>query len=119
MLKEGCISQFANEQDRRRVMSFLTSEGRARGLRLYSVLIDALRGRGTQVVLGSIAQPNPASVALHENLGYENVAHFKRVGRSSKNGLMSATGNFNCTPCRGRAGIQFGGAAAAAAAATR
>lgn len=51
------------------------------GLQLYSALIDALRCRGIQVVLGGIAQPNPASVALHETLGFEKVAHFKRVGR--------------------------------------
>jgi L-amino acid N-acyltransferase YncA len=51
------------------------------GLQLYSALIDALRSRDIQVVLGGIAQPNPASVALHESLGFEKVAHFKRVGR--------------------------------------
>ena len=51
------------------------------GLQLYSALIDALRCRGIQVVLGGIAQPNPASVALHETLGFEKAAHFKRVGR--------------------------------------
>ncbi len=34
-----------------------------------------------QVVIGGIAQPNDASVALHERLGFEKVAMFKRVGR--------------------------------------
>ena len=33
------------------------------------------------MVLGGIAQSNHASVALHESLGFEKVAHFKRVGR--------------------------------------
>lgn len=51
------------------------------GKQLYTVLIDALRSREIQVVLGGIAQPNQASVALHESLGFEKVAHFKRVGR--------------------------------------
>lgn len=51
------------------------------GLQLYTALIDALRGKEIQVVLGGIAQPNLASVALHENLGFEKVAHFKSVGR--------------------------------------
>ena len=51
------------------------------GQQLYSALIAALRGREIQVVLGGIAQPNPASVALHESLGFKKVAHFKRVGR--------------------------------------
>jgi len=51
------------------------------GLQLYTALIEALRARGIQVALGGIALPNLASVALHENLGFEKVAHFKRVGR--------------------------------------
>jgi phosphinothricin acetyltransferase len=32
-------------------------------------------------IIGGIALPNPASVALHEKLGFEKVAHFKEVGR--------------------------------------
>lgn len=51
------------------------------GRQLYTTLIADLRARGMQVVLGGIAQPNPASVCLHEGLGFEKVAHFKRVGR--------------------------------------
>ena len=51
------------------------------GSRLYSALIDDLRSRDIQVILGGIAQPNTASVRLHEGLGFEKVAHFKRVGR--------------------------------------
>ncbi|MEG1115895.1 MAG: GNAT family N-acetyltransferase, partial [Janthinobacterium sp.] len=37
--------------------------------------------RQLQVVIGGIAQPTNASVALHERLGFEQVAMFKRVGR--------------------------------------
>ncbi len=55
--------------------------GRGIGSQLYGALIEALRAREIQVVLGGIAQPNPASVALHERLGFEKVAHFRRVGR--------------------------------------
>lgn len=51
------------------------------GSRLYTALIDDLRSRGIQVILGGIAQPNSASVSLHESLGFEKVAHFNRVGR--------------------------------------
>jgi L-amino acid N-acyltransferase YncA len=51
------------------------------GSQLYQVLIDDLRARGMQSVLGGIAQPNPASVKLHERMGYTKVAHFTRVGR--------------------------------------
>jgi L-amino acid N-acyltransferase YncA len=51
------------------------------GSRLYKTLIEDLRARRIQVVLGGIAQPNQASVGLHERLGFEKVAHFRRVGR--------------------------------------
>lgn len=51
------------------------------GQQLYQAVIAGLRERQIQVVLGGIAQPNEASVALHERLGFEKVAHFKRVGR--------------------------------------
>ena len=55
--------------------------GKGIGASLYGSLIGALRERGLQVMIGGIAQPNPASVALHERLGFEKVAHFRRVGR--------------------------------------
>ncbi|MES2129062.1 MAG: arsinothricin resistance N-acetyltransferase ArsN1 family B [Pseudomonadota bacterium] len=51
------------------------------GQALYGALLDALRSMGVKVILGGIAQPNLASVALHEALGFEKVAHFKNVGR--------------------------------------
>lgn len=31
-------------------------------------------------IIGGIALPNNASVALHEKFGFEKVAHFKEVG---------------------------------------
>lgn len=31
--------------------------------------------------VGGIAQPNPASVALHEKLGFENIGRFREIGR--------------------------------------
>jgi L-amino acid N-acyltransferase YncA len=55
--------------------------GEGIGSKLYTVLLDDLRARGIHMVLGGIAQPNPASVALHERLGFEKVAHFSQVGR--------------------------------------
>lgn len=54
--------------------------GCGRGKALYVALIDALRARGLQTVIGGIALPNDASIALHEGLGFEKVAHFRRVG---------------------------------------
>lgn len=55
--------------------------GQGIGRQLYRALIGDLRQRQLQVVIGGIAQPNDASVALHERLGFEQVAMFKRVGR--------------------------------------
>ena len=51
------------------------------GTQLYRTLLDDLRQRGITVVIGCIALPNAASVALHERMGFEKVAHFKKVGR--------------------------------------
>jgi L-amino acid N-acyltransferase YncA len=50
------------------------------GTALYLALIERLRERGMHVLLGCIALPNDASVALHEKLGFEKVAHFPEVG---------------------------------------
>ena len=53
---------------------------RGLGILLYSELLSQLKTLGVHVVLAGIAQPNPASLALHRKLGYEKVAHFKEVG---------------------------------------
>lgn len=50
------------------------------GTRLYAALLDELRARSLHAVIGGIALPNPASVALHEKLGFCKVAHFEEVG---------------------------------------
>lgn len=54
--------------------------GQELGQQLYQVLLDDLRQRQIHTVIGGIAQPNPASVALHEKMEFEKVAHFKEVG---------------------------------------
>ncbi len=55
--------------------------GRGLGSLLYGELISQLRNRGLHCALGGIALPNEASVALHESLGFEKVAHLREVGR--------------------------------------
>ncbi len=55
-------------------------EGRGIGKRLYAELLSLLRVRGIHVAIGGAALPNDASVALHENLGFERVATFHQVG---------------------------------------
>jgi phosphinothricin acetyltransferase len=42
-------------------------------------LVD-LGQRSFHAVIGGIALPNPASIALHERLGFRKVAHFEQVG---------------------------------------
>lgn len=58
--------------------------GRGIGLTLYRALIARLTGR-FHCVIGGIALPNPASVALHERLGFCQVACFKEVGHKFGN----------------------------------
>ncbi|MGE0440040.1 MAG: arsinothricin resistance N-acetyltransferase ArsN1 family B [Gemmatimonadales bacterium] len=55
-------------------------ERRGIGAALYAALLPALRERGMHSAIGGIALPNPASVALHEKLGFRPVAHFVEVG---------------------------------------
>ena len=50
------------------------------GAMLYGRLFSLLQARGVHAVIGGIALPNDASVALHEKLGLRKVAHFKEVG---------------------------------------
>ena len=54
--------------------------GRGLGTMLYSALIDALRPTKTHALIGGVALPNEGSVALHEKLGFQKIAHFKEVG---------------------------------------
>jgi phosphinothricin acetyltransferase len=56
------------------------SVGQGVGTRLYTALLDRLKEKGIHAVIGGIALPNPASVALHEKLGFEKIGHFKAVG---------------------------------------
>jgi phosphinothricin acetyltransferase len=54
---------------------------RGAGTMLYRLLLAQLRDSGFHMAIGGIAQPNAASVALHEKLGFQKVAHFSEVGR--------------------------------------
>ena len=51
------------------------------GSALYGALLEALRALDVHCVIGGAALPNPASIALHEKLGFRQVAHFRQVGR--------------------------------------
>ena len=54
--------------------------GRGIGSTLYGELFPILRARGIRNIIGGIALPNAASIALHEKFGMEKVAHFKSIG---------------------------------------
>lgn len=55
--------------------------GRGLGTYLYEALFARLAPARLHVLLGCIALPNEASVALHEKFGLRKVAHFAEVGR--------------------------------------
>jgi phosphinothricin acetyltransferase len=54
--------------------------GKGAGTVLYEALLAELRQRELHLAIGGIAQPNEASVRLHERLGFKKVAHFSEVG---------------------------------------
>ena len=56
------------------------TERQGLGTQLYSALFARLKEQGMHVVIGGIALPNPASIALHEKFGMTKVAHFSEVG---------------------------------------
>jgi L-amino acid N-acyltransferase YncA len=50
------------------------------GRRLYEALFERLRAQGFQVACAGITLPNPASVGLHELLGFAPVGVSRRIG---------------------------------------
>lgn len=62
---------------------YLTPEavGRGLGRRAYSHLLSLLREDRMHCAVAVVAEPNPASVALHESLGFELVGILRDVGR--------------------------------------
>jgi L-amino acid N-acyltransferase YncA len=56
------------------------ARGQGLGRALYQDLLDRLRGDGMHLAVAVVAQPNPASVALHEALGFELVGTFSEIG---------------------------------------
>jgi len=55
-------------------------KGRGIGTSLYTQLIETMKGLGYHSLIGGIALPNDASIALHEKLNFKKVAHFEEVG---------------------------------------
>lgn len=57
-----------------------TSVGKGRGSALLDALLNELRKREVHCVIGGIALPNEASVALFEKFGFRQSAFFKEAG---------------------------------------
>jgi phosphinothricin acetyltransferase len=55
--------------------------GRGVGLRLYAALFEALAGEDVHRAYAGITMPNPASVALHERVGFTRAGYFSEQGR--------------------------------------
>lgn len=55
--------------------------GRGIGAALYRRLLETLVPGDVHCVVGVIALPNPASIALHEKLGFRKVGHLEQIGR--------------------------------------
>ena len=55
--------------------------GRGLGTLLYNSLFAAIADQDIHRIVAGIAQPNPASNALHERLGFQEIGVFTEVGR--------------------------------------
>ena len=55
--------------------------GKGTGGKLYAELFKALEGEDIHRAYAGIALPNPASIALHEKLGFKRVALYTEQGR--------------------------------------
>lgn len=54
--------------------------GRGLGTALYRALIAEMSSRGLRCAIAGISLPNPASIALHEKLGFQHIGDFREVG---------------------------------------
>jgi len=55
--------------------------GRGIGSLLYRSLFELIAGEDVRQIVAGVALPNPASIALHERLGFRSVGVFPSVGR--------------------------------------
>jgi phosphinothricin acetyltransferase len=62
---------------------YLAPDATRRGLgrRLYETLFEALQRADVNRAYGGIAQPNKASVRLHERTGFARIGTYREVGR--------------------------------------
>ena len=56
-------------------------DGKGIGTLLYKSLFDALADQDIHRIVAGVAQPNPASNALHARFGFKTIGRFTQVGR--------------------------------------
>ncbi|MCE0493131.1 GNAT family N-acetyltransferase [Vibrio salinus] len=56
------------------------THGKGLGRSLYTTLIELLKEQGIKNIISVITKPNPASVKLHESLGFRQVGEFSNIG---------------------------------------
>ena len=56
-------------------------ENQGIGTLLYQRLISESKQKSIHCMVGVISLPNPASIRLHEKMGFKKVAHMKQIGR--------------------------------------
>jgi phosphinothricin acetyltransferase len=54
--------------------------GRGVGRALYTELFDRLRAQGFRIAVAGITLPNPASIGLHESMGFESIGALRDIG---------------------------------------
>ena len=59
------------------------SRGSGLGARLYAELFRSIEDQDLERIVAGVAQPNPASMALHRRMGFREVGTFTRVVGSS------------------------------------
>lgn len=56
------------------------AQGKGVGRELYALLLKRLRSAGFRSAIGGITLPNPASIRLHQSLGFTHVGTVKQAG---------------------------------------
>lgn len=54
--------------------------GRGVGRTLYGELFDRLRAQGFRIAVAGVTLPNPASIGLHESMGFEPIGALRDIG---------------------------------------
>ena len=57
-----------------------SAQGKGVGRELYALLLKRLRSAGFRSAIGGITLPNPASIRLHQSLGFVHVGTVRQAG---------------------------------------